>query len=281
MTERIDETDQCYRHPDRPTVLSCSQCGRPICPACSIDSPVGQRCPECLRTEGTQRVVQAREAFGRPRFRQAPVTFSIVGVALAIQLLAFLAPDLAERLTFDLAMWPRAVAAGEWWRMVTVVLVHGGLIHVGFNMLLTYQLGPVIERQLGSVSFAGLFLATAAAGSALMYVVAVPRALDQFGVGASGAVFGLVGAWLAPAVRRRGTSWGRNILSQLGFLLLINAAVPFIVPNVAWEAHLGGLVAGFGIGWVWTMPAVSRSETARAAVAAAVLVISLLVPRLI
>jgi rhomboid protease GluP len=260
----------CYRHPDRPTGLSCSRCGRPICPSCSIDASVGQRCPECVRDEGTQRVVDARRATARPGFSTAPVTFSIIAAAVAVQVVEFVAPQLWATLFETLAMWPPGVRAGEWWRMISVVLLHSGLLHIGFNMLITYQLGPVIERQMGSVPYALLFAGSAAAGSAF----AVFLGPDAAGVGASGAVFGLVGAWLAAAVRRRATAWGREMIRQMGGLLLLNAAIPFFVPRVSWQAHLGGLIAGFLVGWVWTLPRVNQSPVLRALTAGAVLLLA-------
>lgn len=266
----------CYRHPDRPTGLACTECNRPICPACSIDAAVGQRCPECVRQAGPQKVITARQLTGRPSFGSAPVTFTIIAVAVGVQLLAFVAPQLWDDLFVAAAMWPPGVAEGEWWRMITVVLLHAGLLHVGFNMLITYQLGPQLERQLGSVSFLSLFLASAASGSMFAYFIGP----DAAGVGASGAVFGLVGAWLAPAVRRRTTAWGRQLLNQLGGLVIINAAIPFIVPRVSWQAHLGGLVAGFAIGWVWTSKQLTGNAAARVAVGAVVLLASILVTQL-
>jgi membrane associated rhomboid family serine protease len=205
------------------------------------------------------------------------VTFTIIGVAVVIQLMEYVLTPIWAVIFEAAAMWPPGVAEGEWWRLVSVVLLHGGIIHVGFNMLLTYQLGPQIERQLGSVSFAALFVATAAAGSALAYFLGPPGVP---GVGASGAVFGLVGAWLAPAVRRRTTAWGRMMLNQLGGLLILNALVPFIIPRVSWQAHLGGLAAGFLIGWVWTVPRVNRSAWIRVAVALTVLAGSILLTQL-
>lgn len=262
----------CYRHPDRPTGLACTECNRPICSACSIDAAVGQRCPECLRRDGPQKVITARQLAAKPSFATAPVTFTIIAVAAMVQVVSFVAAPLWEMLFEAMAMWPPGVEEGEWWRLVTVVTLHAGLIHVGFNMLITYQLGPQLERQLGSLSFLSLFLASAAVGSTFAYFIG-PVAP---GVGASGAVFGLVGAWLAPAVRRRGTAWGRQLLNQLGGLLLLNAAIPFFLPNVSWQAHLGGLVAGFVIGWAWTSEPLLKNQPARIAVGLAVLLAAIL-----
>ena len=217
-------------------------------------------------------MVRARDITRRPSFSSAPVTYTIVATASAIQLLYWIARPLWDGLFTAMAMWPPGVAGGEWWRMISVVLLHAGLIHVGFNMLITYQLGPQIERELGGWSFAALFLATAAAGSAFAFWFGP----DAAGVGASGAVFGLVGTWLASALRRRGTNAGRTVLRQLGGLLVLNAAVPFILPNVAWEAHLGGLIGGVAVGWLWTSKPVRTNAAARVAVALAVLALSII-----
>ena len=96
-------------------------------------------------------------------------------------------------------------------------------------------------------------------------------------MGASGAIFGLFGLWLASAVRRRATAHGRALLSQLGLILAVNAAIPFIVPNVSWQAHLGGLGAGFLLGLVWLR---SRSSAVHLASAALVPAVSLALPHL-
>ena len=259
----------CYRHPDRVSGLSCSHCGRTICAECSHDAAVGQRCPDCLRAEGTQRVVRVGRPSG-PRFSDAPVTYGLIGITAGIAVLAALSPALWTDTFFaNLAMYGPAVRAGEWWRMVTVILVHAGFIHVGFNMLLTYQLGVHMEKSVGSAAYAALFVACAAVGSAFAMAIGP----DVPGVGASGAVFGLVGTWLAPAIRGRSTAWGRGVIGQLGGLLVINAIVPFVMRNVSWEAHLGGLVAGFAIGWLWgAVPARRRSQGVRVAIALVVLV---------
>jgi len=199
---------------------------------------------------------------------------TIIGVTAAVQVLAFVSPGLWSEVVARLAMWNPAVAAGEWWRMLTVTLVHANLTHILFNMLALYNLGPQIERELGAVRLLALYGASAAAGSALAFLLGGP---GDVGVGASGAIFGLFGLWLASAVRRRATAHGRALLSQLGLILAVNAAIPFIVPNVSWQAHLGGLLAGFVLGLVWLR---SRSFAFHLASAALVLAVSLALPHL-
>ena len=157
--------------------------------------------------------------------------------------------SLESDITFNLAQWNRAVAAGEWWRLFTPVLLHGSITHLLFNMWALWVLGPQIERGVGSVPFAALYLASAGFGWAVTYFTG---GLDVIAVGASGAIFGLFGIWASWALHRRNTAFGRAMLRQIGVLLLINAAIPLILPSVAWQAHLGGLIAGFGIGEIWS-----------------------------
>lgn len=235
----------CYRHPDRSTLLTCSRCERPICASCSTDAAVGQRCPECLRQEGVQRVIPnpARQSVAR----SAPVTM----VFMALAVIVFFATgmgSLESDITFNLAQWNRAVAAGEWWRIFTPVLLHASITHLLFNMWALWVLGPQIERGVGSVPFAALYLASAGFGGAVTYFTG---GLDVVAVGASGAIFGLFGVWASWALHRRNTAFGRAMLRQIGVLLLLNAAIPLLLPSVAWQAHLGGLIAGFGIGEIW------------------------------
>lgn len=245
-----DQYQVCYRHPDRPTGLSCTNCGRPICGACSIDASVGQRCPECVKGDGTTKVVRGRDISSGALGGRAPVTSGIIGITVALAALRFLSIDAWSPIAESLALANFLVAEGEWWRMFSVVLVHaGGITHILFNMWALYSLGPQIEREVGVGPFLALYLSTAAAGSAFAFHLGD---LSDVSVGASGAIFGLFGIWMASAVRRRNTRAGRAILNQLGFLLLINAAIPFFIPNVSWQGHLGGLVAGFMIGWAWS-----------------------------
>jgi membrane associated rhomboid family serine protease len=265
----------CYRHPDRSTLLSCSRCGRPICFACSTDAAVGQRCPECLREEGTQPVIPTGPRRRSMAASGAPATVTFIGLAVGFYVLGAL--GLEQELLSRFAQINAAVAAGEWWRIYTVVLLHGSITHILFNMWALWVLGPQIERGVGTGPFISLYLASAAVGGSFAYYLGSP---GDVGVGASGAIFGLFGIWLSWALHRRGTMQGRAILGQLGFLLLINAAIPFIFRNVSWQAHLGGLIAGFVIGEIWsriTGPNAARKRTAAGALVAVLATISVLI----
>ena len=155
----------CYRHPDRQTYLSCSECGRHICPDCSYDAPVGQKCPECVRAAGTQRVVRADTVNAGSSFKTSPVVFSLIAVNAVIYLIGLLSPEIELEMLRNYAAWTPAIEAGEWWRALTAAFLHGGTMHILFNMYFLYIFGPRLERQVGSVAFSGIYLASAAGGS--------------------------------------------------------------------------------------------------------------------
>ena len=266
--DHTTEAPVCYRHPDRHTLLECSRCARPICASCSFDASVGQRCPDCIKSEGTQKTIpttaaQRRDGMSATRvFIGLAVVFFVLGLA-----------GMEETLLRNLAQINPALEAGEWWRLVTPVLLHGSLMHLLFNMWALWVLGPQIERGVGTLPFVGLYLASAAVGGAFFYLLGSPNAIA---VGASGAIFGLFGIWLNWAVHRRRTVQGQMLLRQIGFLLLINAALPLFVPAIAWQAHLGGFIAGYVIGEIWSRLRGREAERARFMVAAAVAVLAIL-----
>lgn len=209
---------------------------------------------------------------GRRGGSGAPLTFGFIGVAVAIQIVQFLAPDVWSTLADQLALINRLVTdQGEWYRMFTVVLLHGGITHILFNMYALYILGPQLEMQLGKVRYAGLFLATAAAGSAFAIVLGNP---NDVAVGASGALFGFFGVFAAGAFLTRHTRMGRAQLNVIGLNLLINALIPLYVPQVSWEAHLGGFVAGLVFGFVYFRSREARHQPLHLALLAMIAVVS-------
>jgi membrane associated rhomboid family serine protease len=226
----------CYRHPGRETGVSCSNCGRPICPDCMTSTPVGMRCPECAQQR--TRVRAGTAAFGRSG--GIPVTLALI----AINVVAFLVEiaggsgglEASGSVIRDFSVFGPAVADGEWYRIVTGAFLHGGILHIAFNMYALYILGQLLEPALGSVRFTALYLASLFAGS-LGVLVMEP---GTRAVGASGAVFGLFAAAFVIARGRR----LEEIATQLGFLLLINLAITFTIPNIAIGAHLFGAVGG-------------------------------------
>ena len=198
--------------------------------------------------------------------RPPPVTMALLVVSIGMFVLGMV-PAIDQRIALLFAQINQLVAEGEWWRMLTAAFLHGGVVHLGFNMYALYLFGPELERRVGSVPFAAMYAASALAGGAA-YFLSDPNGLA---VGASGAIFGLFGSWLAASYRGRHTTMGRESLRQLLTLLAINAAIGLIPGfNIAWQAHLGGLIAGFVITMAWTTAAVKDRAWARTAVAVAV-----------
>jgi membrane associated rhomboid family serine protease len=172
-----------------------------------------------------------------------------------------------DEVFFALAQSNEAVAGGQWWRIYTAALLHGSLTHILFNMWALWVVGQQVERGVGTLPFISVYLASAGVGGAAAYYFGGPT---DVAVGASGAIFGLFGVWLSWAVHRRNTAYGRAVLNQLAFLLLINAAIPFLFPGISWQAHLGGLFAGWAIAEVWALIQGPNARVARAAVGFAV-----------
>ncbi len=255
----------CYRHTDRVTHLSCSQCGRSICPDCSYDAAVGQRCPECVARAGTTRVIRARQTRS-----SSPVVTGII----ALTILVFFVQRGSASFQLDFAQINEFVRAGEYWRLVTAAFLHGSVMHIAFNMYALYLFGPSLERRFGSLPFVMLYIASAlAGGAAFLYFGG-----DNAAVGASGAIFGLFGAWIGASYRMRNTPAGAAQFRNLAVLLLINLALPFLAPglNIAWQAHVGGLLAGVAVisAWLYLAP-VPKDDVKRTLLAAAVAAISL------
>jgi membrane associated rhomboid family serine protease len=239
-------TAYCYRHPDRATRLACTECGRPICVDCSRDAAVGQKCPECATPIGRNRVIHARNIRQVDR-TTTPVTWALIAVNAAIFLAGMLSTDLEREIFVNGAQYRPLIEDGEVWRVITSMFIHANFTHILFNMWALYLFGPAIERRFGSSSFAALYVASGIGGGALYHSIG---RIDP-AVGASGAIFGLMGALIAATYRQRHTPAGRAVFSQLMLLLLINLSLPFIIPNIAWEAHVGGLAAGLAIAATW------------------------------
>jgi membrane associated rhomboid family serine protease len=230
--------ETCYRHPDRETRVSCSSCGRPICPDCMTPTPVGMRCPECMQQR--TKVVQGVGG-GSSGFAQSPATYVLIGLNVIAYLIEIASGagglgGTGGRIVADYALFGPAVAEGEWYRLVTSGFLHAGVIHIGFNMFLLYFLGRLLEPALGTPRFVALYFASLLAGS-MGALLLDPNA---FTLGASGAVFGLAGATFVIA-RGRGMD---EIAGQIGLLIVFNLVISFVLPRISVGGHLGGLVGG-------------------------------------
>ncbi len=227
---------QCYRHPGRESGVRCRRCEQPICPECMVTAPVGFQCPACVHQGPAVRSL--RSLAPRP-----VVTLALIAVNVAVFLPSLAGGALGggdQSVIRQFALDGPDVAAGEWWRLVTSGFLHLGLIHVGFNMVILYQLGAMLEPALGRVRFAALYGAALLGGS----FGALLLDPDVLTAGASGAVFGLMGAAFL-GMRRRGVN---PMQSGIGGLLVINLLLTFVIPGIAIGGHLGGLVAGGGSG---------------------------------
>ncbi|MFG3004306.1 rhomboid family intramembrane serine protease [Streptomyces calvus] len=241
----------CYRHPDRETGVRCTRCERPICPECMVDASVGFQCPECVRSgTGTghapsaalPRTIAGGTVAADPRL----LTKILLGINVAVFLAVQIRPSLLRDL-YLIGVWPPApflpssgVADGEWYRLVTSIFTHEEIWHIGFNMLSLWWLGGPLEQALGRARYLALYLISGLAGSALTYLLASGTTAS---LGASGAIFGLFGA-TAVLMRRL-----RYDMRPIIALLVINLIFTFGWSNIAWQAHIGGLVAGVVIGY--------------------------------
>lgn len=229
----------CYRHPGAESGVRCRRCERPICADCMISAPVGFQCPECVK-QGPK-VQSLRTLATRPVVTLALIAASVVLFLPTVGGGALLdggSGAISERL----ALFGPSVADGEWWRLVSSGFVHYGLIHIGFNMLILFQLGSMLEPALGRLRF-GLLYTAALLGGSFGALLLDPNALTA---GASGAVYGLMGAAVV-GMRRRGVSF---MQSGLGGLLLLNLGLTFVIPGISIGGHLGGLIAGAAAGSV-------------------------------
>ncbi|NGO42215.1 rhomboid family intramembrane serine protease [Streptomyces ureilyticus] len=242
----------CYRHPDRETGISCTRCERSICPECMISASVGFQCPECVRsgsgtghspTASQPRTVAGGTVTEDPRL----ITKILVGLNLAFFLVQLsVGSSFEERFELlGLAYVPglgsvEGVAEGQWYRLVTAMFLHGSVMHIAFNMLSLWWIGGPLEAALGRARYIALYAISGLAGSALTYLLAEP---NQPSLGASGAIFGLFGA--TAILMRRLNYDMRPVIA----LLVINLIFTFGWSNIAWEAHIGGLVGGVVIGY--------------------------------
>jgi membrane associated rhomboid family serine protease len=225
----------CYRHPGRETGVRCTRCDRPICPECMTPAAVGFQCPECVK-EGRKTVRQPRTLTGARVSADSPVTRILLGINVVIFALYFVSNG--QAIDFGRFVQQTRVIAfdGEYYRLISSAFFHTSPLHIMFNMYALLLLGDAVERQLGRWRYVALYLGSGLAGGAASYVWSGP--FDPGSIGASGAIFGLFGALFVIQRRMRADT------SQIMVVLVLNLVIGFVVPNIDWRAHLGGLVAG-------------------------------------
>jgi membrane associated rhomboid family serine protease len=255
------EKRYCYRHPDRETGLSCSECGRPICADCATFAAVGIRCPEHagvrrspvtrLRARPVRRAPGVALATG-----SAPVTRILIAINVAVYLLTVVQGrglnDPGGTVFNKFILVGPLVANGGWWRLVTAMFLHASILHIGFNMAALYFIGTPVEMYLGRARYLGLYFVSGLAGStgALLQAPLTPV------VGASGAIFGILGAMLIIEYQVTGRLAG-NAMTWI----VINLVISFTIPGISWGGHIGGLIGGILI----TLAYAAWDERGRAA----------------
>ena len=240
------ERPTCYRHPGRETYLSCTRCGKPACPECLREAPVGHQCVDCIKG-GSETVRQPTGMFGGRVASDSLVTWVLVGLNVAFYLVEWVYPKIVDYLAM-VGLFPDSalhqvigVSQGQWYRLLTSAFLHEqgfsgfGPAHIIFNMWALIIVGPPLERLLGRVRYLAVYLLSALGGSVFFYFVAP---VNEVALGASGAIFGLFGAWFVVSRKLRVD------VRAIVFLIALNLALPFVVGGIAWQAHVGGLLTG-------------------------------------
>lgn len=275
----------CYRHPGRETHISCQRCGRPICPDCMREASVGFQCPDCV-AEGARSVRRPTAPYGGARPSRPELTsYVLIALNLGVFVALSVAGGAASALGRALLLTPRGAclespgsvyvnitsastceSAGTWvdgvtsgapWQLLTSGFAHVDLLHVAFNMLALYFLGPQVERVMGRGRFLAVYLVSLLAGSAAVMWLSEPYSST---LGASGAVFGLIGALLVVVLRNGGDP------RPLAFWLAINVVITVAGGSgISWQGHLGGLLGGVAAAGVIVLAPRERRTTVQAA----------------
>ncbi|WP_326589101.1 rhomboid family intramembrane serine protease [Streptomyces sp. NBC_01294] len=265
-----DRLPGCYRHPDRDTGISCTRCERPICPECMISASVGFQCPECVRegsgaghrpTANAPRTIAGGVVAADPHL----VTKILIGINVLVFLVAAANPALVVQLEligryreFDqfLVGPVEGVSTGEYYRLLTSVFLHTEWWHIIGNMLALWVIGGPLEAALGRARYLAVYLLSGLGASALVYLLTAPNTAT---LGASGAVFGLLGATVVLVRRLR---YEMRPVIVMVVLMLVLTFVPLGGSlNVSWQAHVGGLVTGALVGLGMLTPATGRTRT--------------------
>jgi len=234
----------CYRHPDKETWIRCQRCEKPICPDCMRDASVGFQCPDCVK-EGARSTRQGKAVYGGKRLTGNPMatTFALI----AANLVGFFAIRSGGGRVLDaLALLPQSstrgfqevegVSGGAYWQVLTSAFSHYDVLHLGFNMLALYFLGPMLEQVLGRLRFLAVYFVSAFTASAAVMLLSNPNSQT---LGASGSIFGLMGALVVVAFKVKAD------LRQILFWLGLNLVFTFYnTGSISWQGHLGGLLGG-------------------------------------
>ena len=223
----------CPRHSDRVSYARCKRCMRPACGECQINLDVGMICPDCYR-ELYGRQYQART----PRRFVPYVTYTLIGINVVVYLLQLIIPQYWVYSMFALK-WDYTEFTGEYYRVLTSGFLHSqnDYSHIVMNMLSLYIFGIALEQMMGWWRYLLVYLFSIVGGSFGVLLLDDPTAEV---VGASGGIFGLIGAYLVIMVVLR----ERDNIRALMIMIAVNVAFGFLVPGISWQAHAGGFVIG-------------------------------------
>lgn len=274
MSEAGLPAPSCYAHPNRVAGSVCRRCNRPICPDCMHEAPVGWQCTGCLK-QGARVSPTIRwrpQAVGAGRLGNTRITPVVAGL-IAINVVVFIWEETNFNNIVDrFAMWPDGVHfLHQWYRLITSAFLHANPEHILLNMVTLAIVGPPVEAELGRTRFGALYLVAALGGSVASYLLS-PQ--NELGVGASGAIFGLMGAYFVLARRRR---WDTTTILVL---IVINLIFSFADSGIDWRAHIGGLVTGAAVAYGLAHTAELRRGASQAAqvVAGSAVVVVAVVP---
>lgn len=228
--------DHCYRHPDRTSYVLCQRCARTVCGQCQTQAPVGVICPECMAADRRTAPKVRRSRFGV----DAPVvTYAVIAICAVVYAAQWITQGIGFPIIDRLGVYAPAFTdlqhgVYEPWRMLTSAFLHGSIWHLAMNGLTLWVFGRVLEPGMGRLRYSLLLVASALGGSFAVAVLAPGSVV----LGASGAAFGLIGAWFVVLRRMRAD------ITPMLVLIGINVVMAFLNPMISWEAHLGGALIG-------------------------------------
>ena len=237
----------CYRHPEKAASVLCAHCDRPICTDCMVQATVGWQCPQCT-SEGAKRSRHVPAFTHTSRNRTGVVGSTnptpVVVVIIAINVVVFFLEGFGtnNRVIDRDGLWPDGVHSyHQYYRAFTAMWLHASIQHIFFNMITLLIVGPALEVLMGKVRFIALYLLAGLGGSVGSYLLG-PH--NEVGIGASGAIMGVLGAYIVVGLRRR------LPVAPVAILLALNIVLGF-TGNTDWRAHFGGLAVGALLGLLY------------------------------
>ena len=226
----------CTYHTDRETNVRCSRCEKYICTDCMRPASIGYQCPECS-SDSTPVIREISKNSFIPNQENNQVTKLLSITLISIYVAQFVLGDI---LISNFALFAPSISTGQWWRLITAGFLHGSILHLLFNVYILWVLGSQLESILGKAKFVVIYFVSLIGGSIASFLFSP---FGTYSIGASGAIFGLMGAMLVVGRKKR------LDISQVAVLVVLNVVIGFVLSGIDWRAHLGGLAAGSLIAW--------------------------------